>query len=90
MSETTAGAAGAGAQPRAVRRATRDTEAAIFGGVAGGLAEHLAAPVIWVRAAFVVLTAMGGLGAVLYAALWAALPSRERFEAATPGAESAV
>ncbi|UDY24363.1 ATP-binding protein [Nocardioides sp. Kera G14] len=75
--------------PRQIRRATRDTSASILGGVAAGLAEHLAAPVLWVRAGFVVLTALGGLGVALYAALWASLPSRDRFEVSTPGAESA-
>lgn len=74
---------------RPVRKATRDTANSIFGGVASGLAEHLGLPVLWVRAGFVVLTVLGGLGAIYYAALWAALPSRMRFDTSTPGAESA-
>ncbi|WP_300680536.1 ATP-binding protein [Nocardioides sp.] len=72
-----------------VRRATRDTENSIFGGVAAGLAEHLAVPVLWTRVSFIVLSALGGFGAVFYLALWAALPSRDRFEVSTPGGESA-
>ena len=38
------------ADARDVRRATRDSQAPIIGGVAGGLARHLAVPVMWVRA----------------------------------------
>jgi signal transduction histidine kinase len=43
-------------------------------GVARGLAEHLGLPVWLVRAAFLVLALSGGIGLVLYAALWAVLP----------------
>ena len=56
-----------GAEPRIgveapveARRAYRDTQEPIIGGVAGGLAAHLAIPVLWVRAAFVLATAFGG------------------------------
>jgi signal transduction histidine kinase/phage shock protein PspC (stress-responsive transcriptional regulator) len=59
------------------------------GGVASGLARHLGVPVLWVRAGFVLAAAFGGLGVVLYAALWIMLPSDSRFETSTPGAESA-
>ena len=48
--------------PGAVRRAYRDTQEPIIGGVARGLATHLGVPVVWVRAAFVLFTAFGGLG----------------------------
>ncbi|WP_205471433.1 ATP-binding protein [Nocardioides sp. SYSU D00038] len=75
--------------PPTVRRATRDTEAPVVGGVAAGLARHLALPVVWVRAAFVVTAAFGGLGVAFYAGLWMVLPADSRFETATPGAESA-
>jgi signal transduction histidine kinase/phage shock protein PspC (stress-responsive transcriptional regulator) len=71
------------------RRATRDSESPIVGGVASGLARHLGVPVLWVRAGFVLAAAFGGLGVVLYAALWIMLPSDSRFETGTPGAESA-
>ena len=47
---------------RDVRRATRDTTQPIIGGVAAGLARHLAVPVIWVRVAFLVTAVLGGSG----------------------------
>jgi signal transduction histidine kinase/phage shock protein PspC (stress-responsive transcriptional regulator) len=78
------------AVPLGGRRATRDTQEPIFGGVASGLAKHLAVPVLWVRASFVLGTFLGGLGVVLYGALWAMLPSDSKFETSTPGLESAT
>lgn len=78
------------AVPLGGRRAARDTQEPIFGGVASGLAKHLAVPVLWVRAAFVLGTFLGGFGVVLYGALWAMLPSDSRFETSTPGLESAT
>jgi signal transduction histidine kinase len=39
-------------------------------GVAGGLADHLALPVLHVRIAFAVLAALGGAGIVAYGLLW--------------------
>ncbi|HEX8780001.1 MAG TPA: PspC domain-containing protein [Nocardioides sp.] len=71
------------------RRAFRDTRHPVAGGVAGGLALHLGLPVTWVRVAFVVLAAMGGLGVALYAALWVFLPTVTALDAAAPGLESA-
>jgi signal transduction histidine kinase len=73
-----------------VRRAARDTQAPIIGGVAGGLARHLAFPVLWVRAAFVLAALLGGFGIVLYAGLWLVLPADSRFETHAPGIESAT
>ena len=75
--------------PLAYRRATRDTEAPIVGGVAAGLARHLGWPVIWVRVGFVGATALSGLGVALYAGFWLMLPADTRFQTDTPGAESA-
>jgi len=72
-----------------VRRVTRDSEAPVLGGVAGGLARHLDLPVLWVRAAFLFATALGGLGIAMYIGLWLVVPSDSRFESDTPGAESA-
>ncbi|WP_372734619.1 PspC domain-containing protein [Nocardioides sp.] len=72
------------------RRATRDTESLIVGGVASGLARHLGWSTMWVRVGFVIVTAMGGLGVALYAGWWLVLPSDTRFMTATPGAESAT
>jgi signal transduction histidine kinase/phage shock protein PspC (stress-responsive transcriptional regulator) len=74
---------------RDVRRATRDSEAPLIGGVAAGLARHLALPVLWVRVAFLVGVAFGGLGFFFYAGLWLVLPSDSRFETGAPGLEGA-
>ena len=72
------------------RRATRDSQEPILGGVASGLARHLGVPVLWVRVAFVVATFFGGLGVALYAGLWWMLPSDQHFATAAPGIESAT
>jgi signal transduction histidine kinase len=71
------------------RRAHRDLEQSIVGGVGAGLADHLGLSSSWVRAGFVLATALGGLGVVLYAGLWMTLPAGGRFEVAAPGIESA-
>jgi signal transduction histidine kinase/phage shock protein PspC (stress-responsive transcriptional regulator) len=42
----------------------------IVAGVAGGVADHLGAPVLWVRAVFVLLVAFGGVGVPAYGLLW--------------------
>ncbi len=60
---------------RDARRAWRDLREPVLGGVAAGLAAHLAVPVIWVRVAFVVATFASGLGVFAYAALWVMLPA---------------
>jgi len=86
---TTAPDPGAAAGHLDVRRAARDSEAPVIGGVAGGLARHLAVPVLWVRVAFLVATAFGGLGFFFYAGLWLVLPSDSRFDTAAPGLEGA-
>jgi signal transduction histidine kinase len=39
-------------------------------GVAGGVAQHLGVPVLWVRAAFVVLAGVSGAGVLAYGLLW--------------------
>ena len=54
----------------AFRRAYRDTQQPVLGGVAAGLARHLGLPVLWVRAGFVLLAVLGGSGVVFYGALW--------------------
>ena len=72
------------------RRATRDTQDRVIGGVAAGLAAHLNVPVLWVRVAFVVATALGGAGVAMYAGLWMVLPTDERFAESAPGLESAT
>lgn len=74
---------------REPRRATRDTADALVGGVGAGLARHLGVPAMWVRLGFVVLTTVGGLGAIVYAGLWMVLPTDSRFVARAPGLEGA-
>ena len=74
---------------RPFRRATRDTESPIAGGVSGGLARHLGVPVLWVRVAFVLLAVLDGLGLMLYAGLWIFLPSDSALRGVAPGLESA-
>jgi len=76
--------------PHDVRRATRDSTDTYLGGVASGLARHLGIPVLWVRAGFVVLAALGGTGVAFYAGLWLVLPSDDRFSREAPGLESAT
>ena len=73
-----------------VRRAYRDTETSVVGGVAAGLARHLGARVTWVRAFFVATAVLSGFGVLLYAALWLFLPAAPAREVGTPGAESAT
>ena len=63
---------------RAVIRPARaaaapDAPDAIIGGVAGLLADRLDVDALWVRIAFVLLALVGGVGVVLYGALWLAL-----------------
>jgi signal transduction histidine kinase len=43
-------------------------------GVAGGVAAHLGVPVLWVRAAFVVLAGLSGAGVLAYGLLWIFVP----------------
>ena len=47
-------------------------------GVAGGVAAHLGVPVLWVRAAFVVLAGVGGAGVLAYGLLWIFVPAGDR------------
>ncbi len=77
------------AGPPTYRRATRDLDASVVGGVAAGLARHLALPVLWIRVGFVVTAALGGLGVMLYAGWWLMLPAQPRPVPEAPGLESA-
>lgn len=70
--------------PRLVRRA----DGKLVAGVAAGVADHLALNVLAVRVGFIVLSFLGGLGVVLYAACWAILPQQPA-EAAAPRAAPA-
>lgn len=58
------------------RRAHRPAEHRLVAGVATGVAEHLAVPVLWVRVAFVVATWFNGAGIIAYLLLWRFLPLR--------------
>lgn len=66
------------------RRAYRAHRGAVIGGVAEGLAIHLGLPVLWVRAGFVLTSALGGLGVALYAGLWLMVPSAPLFDPDEP------
>ena len=52
------------------RRLRRSGSHKLVAGVAGGLAEHLNVPVVWVRGAFTVMTAIGFIGPLAYVLLW--------------------
>jgi len=71
------------------RKAYRNTDDAILGGVAAGLAEHLGLPVLWVRVGFMVLAVMGGFGVAFYAGLWMVLPAQRHFDDQAPGLAAA-
>ncbi len=75
---------------RAPRKAFRSTDERLLGGVAAGLARHLGVDVLYVRAAFLLATAVGGLGAFLSAGLWLTLPTDTHLEQSTPGLEAAT
>lgn len=53
-------------------------------GVAGGLADHLGVNVLWVRAAFAVLAAFGGMGLFAYGLLWVFVPQHTGEERSAP------
>jgi signal transduction histidine kinase/phage shock protein PspC (stress-responsive transcriptional regulator) len=76
-------------RPGQPRRAFRDTSAPLVGGVAAGLAAHLAVPVLWVRVFFVATAFLGGFGLMLYGGLWLFMPADPGFERSAPGLESA-
>jgi signal transduction histidine kinase len=60
--------------PLQIRRAYRSPDRRLVAGVASGIALHLGLSIVLVRVAFIVLTGISGLGAVLYAVFWAVLP----------------
>ena len=68
MTQTRAGTAASG--QRLVRRA----DGQMLSGVAAGLSDYLDVDVTLVRAGFVVLALMGGLGVPLYVAGWLLMP----------------
>ena len=60
--------------PDGLPKLTRRSTGSILGGVAGGIADHLKVPVLWVRVTFAVLAIMGGAGILAYALLWIFVP----------------
>lgn len=71
-SSAVGGAPAAGPAP--APRLYRSGEARVVAGVTGGLAEHLSVPVLYVRLAFIALTAAGGAGILAYALFWVFAP----------------
>src|SRR5436305_1357181 len=65
--------ASAGGRPRTFRR---DPDAGIVAGVCAGIATELGLDVTLVRVVFVALALAGGIGAAVYALLWALVPPR--------------
>ena len=57
------------------------SENRIIAGICGGLAEHLNLPLGYVRLGFLGLSALGGIGILLYAWLWVFVPSAEEAHA---------
>ncbi|MFI5426403.1 PspC domain-containing protein [Aeromicrobium sp. UC242_57] len=70
------------------RRAYRPADRRLIGGVATGLADHLAVPVVYVRLAFVVATWFQGVGVIAYLVLWRLLPLQA--PELSPGLEAAT
>lgn len=63
------------------RRLMVRSENRLIAGVCGGLAEHLGIPLGYVRIGFLGLSALGGIGILLYAWLWVFVPSAEEAHA---------
>lgn len=78
-------AEGAGAGPR---RLTRSPDDKVLAGVSGGLGRYFAVDPIIFRLAFVVLTALGGIGLVAYLAGWVLMPVEGREQ--TPRSRTAT
>ncbi|WP_417373452.1 PspC domain-containing protein [Glutamicibacter protophormiae] len=57
------------------------SENRFIAGVCGGLAEHLNIPVGYVRLGFLALSALGGVGLLLYGWLWVFTPSADETQA---------
>ncbi|OOQ60519.1 PspC domain-containing protein [Mucilaginibacter pedocola] len=56
------------------RRLFRDADNHLVGGVAAGISNYFDIDSIWVRLAFVILSAGGGIGLMLYIILWIVVP----------------
>ncbi len=76
-------AAGSGARftPDGIPKLTRRRDTAVLGGVAGGVADHLKVPVVWVRLTFLLMALMAGAGVLAYSLLWIFVPQRSESDA---------
>jgi phage shock protein C len=57
------------------KRITRSRSDRMIAGVAGGLAAYFGVDPLFIRVAFLVLTLLNGLGAMIYFALWLIVPN---------------
>lgn len=76
---------------REPRRAFRDPDDHLLGGVASGVGQHLGVEPMHARIGFIVLALLGGFGVLVYGALWVLLPVRDStwFGPDSPGLEAA-
>ncbi|MGK5529198.1 PspC domain-containing protein [Streptomyces sp. URMC 129] len=81
---TTAPPAAAAPDEASVRKLYRSAEGRWLGGVAQGLAGHLAVPVSWVRLLFFALVLSNGLGVLLYGIFWFVVPLGAPLRPAAP------
>lgn len=72
------------------RRAFRDPDDRVFGGVAAGLAQHFGLETLQMRVILVVLSAFAGFGVLLYVAFWIFLPMRGPSVELPPGVSAAT
>ncbi len=79
---------------REPRRAFRDPDDHLLGGVASGVAHHLGWEPLQARVGFLAMALLGGFGVMVYGALWVLLPvqplARAGMAAPAPGLESAT
>ncbi len=71
------------------RRAFREPDGRLLGGVGTGLARHFGVSARTVRIGFVALTLVSGFGVMVYGALWTLLPVRDAAAGTAPGLASA-
>ena len=85
----TARATAAATAPPVVRvPLRRHRSGRMVAGVAGGIAEHLGVPVLWVRSGFTVLAALSGAGVLAYGLCWMFIAQEDdRRRRVVPGRE---
>lgn len=64
-------------QSRKLRRARQER---VIAGVAGGIANYINVDPLFVRAGFIVLGLLHGLGAVIYLLMWLLMPNEDTLE----------